>query len=128
MHTKKKQAVKLIEAILGSAPAAGAGAGGGDHVVDHGGASGGPGGVVEANLFKIGDLVEAFYASDKKWYPAVVQAVSKDGLVYTILYEGYNETEVVKADRVRVMSKEALKRRADIIEAGMGLCLLWLTD
>ena len=74
---------------------------------------------VKPHQFKVGDKCEALY-SDNKWYRAEVQAVSKDGLVYTVLYTEYNETEIVKASSVRSMTKETLKRIAEEeAEAGM---------
>jgi hypothetical protein len=41
------------------------------------------------NLFKEGQLCEAYYTGDKLWYPAKVVSVSNDGLLYTVKWSNF---------------------------------------
>ncbi|EJT97924.1 hypothetical protein DACRYDRAFT_24845 [Dacryopinax primogenitus] len=53
--------------------------------------------------FKPGGDVDAKYSRDGHWYPAKIIAVggSESNRVYTVLFKGYSETEIVKASEIR---------------------------
>ncbi|KZO95021.1 hypothetical protein CALVIDRAFT_538498 [Calocera viscosa TUFC12733] len=52
---------------------------------------------------KPGAEVDAKYSRDGHWYPAKIVAVggSESNRVFTVLFKGYSETEIVKASEIR---------------------------
>lgn len=60
----------------------------------------------KANLFKEGQICEAYFSGDGQWYAAKVVGVSQDGLLYTVKYVEYDDTVNVRASSLREMAKE----------------------
>ncbi|KCV72098.1 hypothetical protein H696_01505 [Fonticula alba] len=55
--------------------------------------------------FKIGDKVDALYSADNLWYPGEITAISGGGRMYTVLYEGYNNSEIQTLDTIRASTR-----------------------
>ncbi|KZT61040.1 hypothetical protein CALCODRAFT_428420 [Calocera cornea HHB12733] len=55
---------------------------------------------------KPGAEVDAKYSRDGHWYPAKIVAVggSESNRVFTVLFKGYSETEIVKASEIRALA------------------------
>jgi survival of motor neuron-related-splicing factor 30 len=53
--------------------------------------------------FQSGDEILAKYSGDNAWYPARIASVggSEDHLVYSVVFKGYNSTEVVQPSAVK---------------------------
>ena len=58
-----------------------------------------------SHTWSAGDECLAKYSGDGAWYPARITSVggSSDNPVYSIVFKGYNTTELVKASEVKVM-------------------------
>jgi len=56
-----------------------------------------------SNSFLSGDDVLAKYSGDNSWYPARITSVggSEDHCVYSVVFKGYNSTEVVQAGSIK---------------------------
>lgn len=56
-----------------------------------------------AQTFAAGDECLAKYSGDGKWYPARITSIggSEERRVYSVVFKGYNSTELVKAGEVK---------------------------
>ncbi|KAJ1460267.1 hypothetical protein M885DRAFT_510087 [Pelagophyceae sp. CCMP2097] len=51
--------------------------------------------------YQVGMRVEAFFATEEKWFPAVITAIAEDHQSYTVVYIGFGNAETIDSDRVR---------------------------
>ncbi|RKP16806.1 hypothetical protein ROZALSC1DRAFT_31336 [Rozella allomycis CSF55] len=61
--------------------------------------------------FKVGDIIEARYSADGRWYEATIQTMAADRSIFTVLFNGYDDTQNVTSKDIRPLSKQALERR-----------------
>jgi survival-of-motor-neuron-related-splicing factor 30 len=62
---------------------------------------------------KIGDIVEAKYKGDGKYYEATIDTMSADRSFYVVTFLGYNESQNVTGKEIRKISAE---KKKDIFE------------
>ena len=70
--------------------------------------------------WKVGDRVQAKYSADGMMYEGTVQSVAGDSSGYTILFAGYNNSEVVAAEDVQPAKAATTAERAQTISGETG--------
>ncbi|OZJ03247.1 hypothetical protein BZG36_03520 [Bifiguratus adelaidae] len=74
----------------------------------------------KARPWAVGDKCLAKYSGDGKFYPAKITAIGGAGQVFSVMFQGYDDVEVLKAEDIRVIpgSAEAKQSAVGVFEQG----------
>ncbi|KAI8578494.1 hypothetical protein K450DRAFT_247163 [Umbelopsis ramanniana AG] len=71
--------------------------------------------------YSVGQEVMAKYQADGKYYKAKISNVGGSGVVYSVIFAGYQDVEIVKAEDIKpIENKYKNKRPASNVESGDG--------